>query len=626
MNKSILISLITGFIFLSFIVKAQKPASFVKGKIYFKLKDNVKIELSKSSNDNVKPADLPFLAKLSSKYKISKTRRPFVIDEDPKLLRSFELNFENYSLVDSLINEIEAFDMIEYAEKVPIAELCYTPNDSYFKNINNLHLKWHWDVIQAEDAWDICKGDPDIKVAVVDVAVWTAHPDLNSKVVAQYDATNGAPDCNPPSISNNQSKYELWSHGTHCAGLIGAATNNETGVAGIGYNVSIIGVKAADSQSAQLTSYLDAVTWAANNGANVISMSYGKSGSQTGQNIYYAAYKKGITLVAAAGNQGDDAINYPASYSFIISVGSTDSDDIKSSFSQYNEYVDIMAPGGYCMGYSPTISLLSTTYNTYLSGVGNITGNYDFMIGTSMATPIVSGLCGLMLSLDPSLTPLEIEQCLKSTAINIDTLEVNDGSNKPYSGKMGAGRINAYKAMLCAGSKLPLKANFKAGQTEIKSGTAINFTNLSLGAPDKYKWTFPGAKPFGSRSENPTDIIYNKAGIYDVTLTVYKEKDSSSTTIKNYILVDTTLNISIIKNDKDIKIFTSGKNLFLDRQSLNNKAISLQIFNASGSLIKSFYIPAKTSTFSYNFNSLPQGIYFILLNTDDKLIKQKIIF
>ncbi|MBA3706893.1 MAG: S8 family peptidase, partial [Bacteroidetes bacterium] len=232
---------------------------------------------------------------------------------------------------------------------------------------------------------------------------------------------------NPPSAT--------FFHGTHCAGDAAAVADNGVGISSIGFNVSIMAVKAAPSSGSpdQITMGLEGMVYAADAGARVISHSWGlfttasSDLKQIDDAVSYA-YGKGCIILGAAGNNSSSTPFYPAASNHVISVAATNQDDTKRSASNYGSTVDISAPG----------DLYSTMPN----------GAYMAEQGTSMACPLTAGLCALMLSLNPALTPAQVESCLKSSAVNIDAI------NPSYKNGMGAGRIDAEAAMKCVAATL----------------------------------------------------------------------------------------------------------------------------------------------------------------------------
>lgn len=290
---------------------------------------------------------------------------------------------------------------VEYAEPNYYFHAFWTPNDSYFSNQYGL-LK-----IQAPQAWDTQRSDPNVKIAIVDTGVQGSHPDLSSKVIYGHDYVD----------SDSQSD-DGNGHGTHCAGIAGALTNNNIGIAGVAPQSSIYAVRVLDSQgSGTLDAVARGIRESADAGAKVISLSLGASSGGTAlqQAIQYA-WNKGAVIVAAAGNSGNTQPNYPAYYNEVIAVASTNQSDQKSYFSNYGSWVDVAAPG-------------SSIYSTYKGST------YRSLSGTSMATPHVAGVAGLLAS--QGYSNVEIRQIIEATADKIS------GTGTYWKN----GRVNASKAV-----------------------------------------------------------------------------------------------------------------------------------------------------------------------------------
>lgn len=302
--------------------------------------------------------------------------------------------------VSEAIKDFKADPNVEYAEPNIIFHADFTPNDPYFSQ------QYGPQKVQAPTAWDKTQGSSSVKVAIVDTGVQLSHPDLSSKIVAGYDF-----------VSNDSVADDGNGHGTHCAGIAAALTNNSKGIAGMAPNVSIMPVRVLDnSGSGTLANVAAGIRWAADNGAKVISLSLGaSSGATTLQDAVNYAWNKGAVVVAAAGNSGNTSPNYPAYYTNAIAVGSTDSSDAKSSFSNYGtSWVDVAAPG-------------SSIYSTYTGST------YRSLSGTSMATPHVAGLAGLLAS--QGRTATNIRAAIENTS---------DAVGLSY---WKYGRINASKAV-----------------------------------------------------------------------------------------------------------------------------------------------------------------------------------
>lgn len=519
--KTLLLTLFA-LLILSVQTEAQNYEKYYEDcKLYVKFVDSYTPDFTVAEDKSVNLTDAAYFSEFISEFNAKSLTRPFDYNNDPKLLRSFEFTIADHSRLEEAIAELEKMPEVEYAEKVPIYYTDYHPNDPLYNLVTGLNnWNWHLDKIQAEMAWDITQGSADVHVAIVDNAIWAEHPDLADKIILQRDVIYNTNSSSPPASGDPGD----WSHGTHCSGLATAITDNEVGIAGIGYSTSIIAVKAANNSNPESIYGQTGMSWAQNNGAHVISMSYGGTGySATVQNLITAGHNNGIVYVAAAGNDNNSVAHYPSNYDHVISVAATDEDDGKASFSNFNATVDVSAPGG--SGTSGPDGLLSTTYSS------TSLGNYDTFYGTSMACPMVSGLCSLILSVNPDLTPDQVEEILESTCDNIDE------QNPDYIDQLGAGRINAYQAVLAV-PYVP-EPDFEASLPVILPGSEIEFTDMTLGVPESWNWTFEGGTPTSSTEQNPT-VNYSTAGTYDVTLEVTNEFGTTTITKEDYIVVTAT--------------------------------------------------------------------------------------
>ena len=528
--------LIAGTFVFSFSLSAQTiNANWKDGVIYFKLTDNITVNNLNDAVQGARRQQLPFLEAIESKFRVQSISQPFFSPQSEVLQRTFRLDFSDSEDVFAILEELKKNADVEYAEPMPLFRTFSTPDDTYYnRNLTNgtytVNSSWHLNLIKAEQAWTITTGNPDIIVAVIDNAIWTDHLDLTNKVVIKKDVADNDDNTNPPAMSY------AWSHGTHVAGLIAAETNNGMGVASIGYNVSLMAVKATKDRSTTPTTLdapLEGIVWAADNGAHVINMSFGTPDTlqiRTLQNVANYAYNKGCVLVAAAGNDRKDEKNYPAALNHVIAVGSCNSDNSKASTSNFGDWIDVLSPGGNS-GVS-TFDVLSTYYGNSNASSFGVEQNYGIMNGTSMASPIVAGLCGLMLSANPHLTPEKLAQILKNTCENVDN------ANAGYIGKIGAGRINAHDAVFEAREAIrPLVAHFRANAINITEGSFVYFTDRSFGTPITWEWEFQGGTPETSTEQNPI-VRYNIAGVYQVKLTVTDADENTDTEIKTaYIIV-----------------------------------------------------------------------------------------
>lgn len=334
-------------------------------------------------------------------------------NNSPELVGFYTLFLQEGSSLPDTQKRLSELPFLASSEPNSIGEIFVVPNDPSYSQL------WGMQKIQMESAWDITTGSTSIIVAVVDTGADLSHPDLAGSLVAGYDVAGG--DTNPSDDNG---------HGTHVSGTIGGIGNNNVGVAGVNWNVKIMPVKVCNSGGSCPTSTVtQGIVWAADNGAKVINMSLGgravcPSGSQYDAATRYAV-SKGVTVVVAAGNDSSDASGYsPASCSGTITVGASTPSDARASFSNYGAAVDIAAPG-------------SGIFSTY-------PGGYKSLQGTSMASPHVAGAAALLLSVNPGLSPQQVQDCLVQNADAI--------SASPNIGP----RLNMIKTLRACSSGVPL--------------------------------------------------------------------------------------------------------------------------------------------------------------------------
>ena len=298
-----------------------------------------------------------------------------------------------------------------------------------------------WGVKNTQQAEAIAAskgGSKDVVIAIVDTGVDLGHPDLKDKLVKGYNATGLS------GLFGLGSAKDDNGHGTHCAGIAAAITNNGVGIAGMAPNCKIMPVRVlAGAGSGSLLSVAKGITWAADHGADVISLSLGGAGTMQSLGDAVAhALKKNSVVVAAMGNAGHagNPISYPAAYPGVISVGATDAEDKIAMFSSFNKYCSVSSPGVKIFATTPTYDVWLTK-----NSQGKITKNYSFMSGTSMATPLVAGLAGLIRSQHPDLAPAQVKALLEKTAD-----KTADMAGSDWNEKFGFGRINALKAVTAA--------------------------------------------------------------------------------------------------------------------------------------------------------------------------------
>ncbi|MFX0095327.1 MAG: S8 family serine peptidase, partial [Candidatus Hodarchaeota archaeon] len=303
---------------------------------------------------------------------------------------------------------LSSFENVRYIEPSQLLSIYVAPNDP------NWSTQWAPQKIQVDLAWNVQMGDPDsVLVAVLDTGIDYTHPDLRAQYVPLgYDWVNN--DCDPMDDSDK-------SHGTHCAGIIAATINNTLGIAGVA-NVSIMAEKVFDLNGRYTKDYIVAqgIVHAVSMGANIISISGGtRSPSKILADAVKDAAACDVVIIAAAGNSATSGFHYPASYSEVIAVSSTDINDTLWKKSNYGSVIEVAAPG---------VDIYST--------IRVSKGMYGLDSGTSMACPYV---VALIRSEFPSWSTKQIRRHLINT--------VDDLGIKGWDEYYGHGRINAYKAV-----------------------------------------------------------------------------------------------------------------------------------------------------------------------------------
>ncbi|MCE2743470.1 MAG: S8 family peptidase [Fluviicola sp.] len=406
------------------------------------------------------------LQSLINQFSITKVSQALSASKNPQLQKVYELecNCNSVELVQSL-NKVKGLLKPELA---PVYETMFDPNDYNL----NFSTDWALDLIKAKQAWDITTGDTSVVIGVSDANFDLNHQEFVGKV------NYADPNLTDPNVN----------HGTAVAIQAAGGFNNGYGKSSVGGNCHL------RLYSMGYNSLLQATY----DGVDIINASWAASCgySDYGQSVCDEVYNNGVVLIAAAGNGGTcggaNNLVYPSAYNHVISVTSISSADNHqrivgnpNATHQHNSTVDISSPG-----YAVQLA--------YANGVFATAG------GTSFATPIVSGVAGLILSVNPCLTVDQVEQILKESAVNIDNI------NPSYIGIIGAGRVDAAAAVARAKQILTLdlvaESNFNcASQSGEASVTASNGS-----APFNYVWS----------NGNTNSTISNlNQGTYDVTVT-----------------------------------------------------------------------------------------------------------
>jgi len=325
-----------------------------------------------------------------------------------------------------------------WAEPIYLHKIAQDPNDPHYSE------QWYLSKIQMDLAWEAAAyetTDPDsaVLIGIVDTGVNIYHPDLEDNIWTNPgeipnngldDDGNGyVDDVNGWDFGDNDndptpggSSPDRW-HGTGMAGVAAAVTDNQEGIASPSLNVKILPVKVSeDSDYDQGLLGYPGIVYAVDMGADIVNMSFGSYvASNAEREVVAYALEKGVFLVAAAGNEDTEDVHYPSGYNGVLSIGATDSQDLRASFSDYGPTVDMCAPG---------VSILTTWLNTA----------YESLQGTSLSTPLVAGVGAFLMNNNPDWTGLQVREQIRVTADPIDD------ENPEFADQLGSGRLNAYRA------------------------------------------------------------------------------------------------------------------------------------------------------------------------------------
>lgn len=376
---------------------------------------------------------------------------------------------------------------VAYAEPERVMHVSYVPNDPMYAP-----YQWAPRRIGAEAAWDVQRATPSVSVAVVDTGVDYAHPDL----VGRIDSINAT------DVIDGGTAQDLYGHGTHVAGIIAANANNAAFVAGIAPSATVMPVRVLDAQGSGTDAGVAAgIEWAADHGADVINLSLGGSApsSVLAQACAYARAKDCV-IVAASGNAAASpgwvwgAIEYPAAYPGVLSVGAVDANDTRAPFSEYGPDLDLVAPGVNIRSLYPG-------------------QKFADLQGTSMATPHVAAVAALLRSQNPTWTAVQVEQRL------IDTSEDLGAAGKDYY--FGNGLVRADLALGVGTPPAPRPSDNVIPGSALGPNPVVESLDASTDQSDVYSVLLGGGETLRASIQAP--------GQTDFGLRVFS-KDATSVT------------------------------------------------------------------------------------------------
>jgi len=449
------------------------PARYVPGQVIVKFKKSF-IDPQSALHKRVATAGV--VIESANPLFISGQRVSNPLEKKAGLDRIYKLEISQQIDIEKYCQKLMRTGLVEYAEPVYIVPVEAVPNDSLYDQL------WHLPQIHAPEAWDIAKGDSSVIIAIIDTGVDWDHPDLAASIWRNEDEVEDGTDTDgngyiddirgwdfvdniddyaagEDGIVEDNNPMDFDGHGTFVAGLAAAATDNAIGVSSISWGCRIMPLRAGYHSASggwiDLSFAAKAFKYAADNGANVINLS--TASSQVLVDVARYAFEKGVVIVKSAGNENRNDPDPLELEPYVISVAAVDDQDKKASYSDYGPWVTVSAPGGDVSRGRP--GLTSTAFND----------TYSSFQGTSYASPIVAGLAGLLKSAYPELTPADIIFQIVETADDIYA------QNPAYSGRLGSGRINAFRALTESVTPAP---DFQIASVRVDDALQGNGNNL----------------------------------------------------------------------------------------------------------------------------------------------------
>jgi serine protease len=495
------------------------------------------------------------------------------------------------------------------------------PNDPLYSE------QWHFPHIKLPEAWDITTGSPNVIVAVIDSGILSDHPDFQGKLVAGYDMISDAnnardgdgidsdpEDTGDLGLGDGSSSF----HGTHVAGTVAAATNNNIGVAGVAWQSSIMPIRVLGRQGGTSFDLIQGILYAAGlenasgqvpqQRADIINMSLGGGGfSSSEASAIGAARNAGVIIVAAAGNSDSGNLEYPAAYDGVVSVAAVNQANIRANYSNFGQSIDVTAPGGDLDQDADQ----DGAPDGVLSTIGNDRGStttygYRFYQGTSMSSPHVAGVAALMKSVDTTLSPAEFDQVLSEGRISDDLGD--EGRDNDF----GYGLINAMKAVstareLASGTLTPLPARLQISPSTIDFGLtqvqqAFNLANSG-----------GGTLSISSVTENASWLTITNNSSNANNLGAYTASaDRDALTIGSHtanIAIQSTLGASLV-----------GVNIRVSERNFSAQAGTLFALlgdpSTGDTIFQEVLTDPSDGSYTLNFISVPAGEYQLFVGSD----------
>ncbi|WP_162299982.1 S8 family serine peptidase [Kineobactrum sediminis] len=506
---------------------------------------------------------------------------------------------------------------VRYAEPNYRLHSTFDPDDNLFP------LQWHYSLIALPAAWDTTTSDASVIVGVVDTGILSGHPDLSGRLVAGYDfvrdpqvaADGDGIDPNPEDPGNSDNPAASSFHGTHVAGTVAAAGNNRIGVTGSAWSSRVMPLRGLGNDGGTSYDVAQAVRFAAGlpndsgtvpvQPATIVNLSLGGGGfSQIDQDLFLTLRDRGITIVASAGNQASTVPSYPAAYNGVISVSAVDGQRRITGYSNRGVTIDVAAPGG-----DSSTDFNGDGYPDGVLSTGGRAGDigiefaYVFLSGTSMAAPHVAGIIALMKSVNPALSPAEIDTLLASGALTDDLGE--PGRDDLY----GHGLINARRAIDAAlasnGDEFRPPALLAASATTLNFGATTDTLELVLrnGGGDELS-VLEVSDDADWLLVTPTRTDSDGLGLY--TLQVQRQGLADG-------LYEATVTARSTANALQVRVLMSVG----DAAGSDVGTVYILVFDpATDSVVDQFAVRVAEGRYRYTFPALPAGEYQIFAGSD----------